>query len=271
MRVPRSWALPHMVTFKGQSRFYSRNSAGKYPLDVRELRAAFIQSETLAERLRTFRVERLSQIVAGETPVPMLDGAKAILHIVPLGAFDAGSAVDVTHADYTKMRPIYVNGWSHRFNFDGLLTFQMGQSQHAHSYVQLFRSGAIEATDCDLLRAHNGDLYIPTTAFERELIDALKGYASTQQSLGVEPPLVVMVTLSGVAGYRLAVSRRLMRPWDEGHVIDRGLLAIPPVLVETYSVNPAETLRPIFDAIWNAGGWSHCMNYGESGEWAPQS
>ena len=271
LRIPRSWALPHMITFQAYSRFYSRNSAGKYPLDVGELRADFIQSEILAERLRTFRTERLSQIVAGQTPVPMGDGAKTVLHIVPFSAFDAGSVVDATRADYTKLRPIYVSAWSHRFNFDGLLTFQMDQSGQAYSYVQLFRSGAIEATDYDLLGARDERLYIPTTVFERELIDAVKGYLSTQQGLGVEPPLVVMVTLSGVAGYRLAVSRRLTRLGDEGYVIDRDLLAMPPVVVETYSVNPAETLRPIFDSIWNAGGWSECMNYSDAGEWAPPS
>jgi len=28
MRIPRSWAAPHMVTFRNLSRFYARNSAG---------------------------------------------------------------------------------------------------------------------------------------------------------------------------------------------------------------------------------------------------
>ncbi len=32
IRVPRSFVLPHMVTFKGTSRFFSRNSAGKYQM-----------------------------------------------------------------------------------------------------------------------------------------------------------------------------------------------------------------------------------------------
>ncbi|HRW83763.1 MAG TPA: ATP-binding protein, partial [Methanothrix sp.] len=36
VRIPKSWASPHMIT-KGSSRFYSRNSAGKYPLDVFEI------------------------------------------------------------------------------------------------------------------------------------------------------------------------------------------------------------------------------------------
>ena len=38
--IPRSFALPHMVTYKNSSRFYSRNSGGKYQLDVDEIRTA---------------------------------------------------------------------------------------------------------------------------------------------------------------------------------------------------------------------------------------
>ncbi len=52
IRIPKSWASPHMVTFKGSSKFYSRNSAGKYQLDVSEIRSAFLLSETIAERIR---------------------------------------------------------------------------------------------------------------------------------------------------------------------------------------------------------------------------
>ncbi len=40
-RIPRSLSGPHVITFQQHSRFYARNSAGKYPLDVFELRDAF--------------------------------------------------------------------------------------------------------------------------------------------------------------------------------------------------------------------------------------
>ena len=36
IRIPQSFASPHMVTFKNTSRFYCRNSAGKYQLDIQE-------------------------------------------------------------------------------------------------------------------------------------------------------------------------------------------------------------------------------------------
>ena len=44
VRVPKSWTSPHRV--KKNNQFYGRNSAGKYPLDVGELRTAFTLSET---------------------------------------------------------------------------------------------------------------------------------------------------------------------------------------------------------------------------------
>jgi len=34
IRIPKSWASPHMVIFGKHDRFYSRNSAGKFRLDV---------------------------------------------------------------------------------------------------------------------------------------------------------------------------------------------------------------------------------------------
>ncbi|MEW6732064.1 MAG: hypothetical protein AB1489_12120, partial [Acidobacteriota bacterium] len=42
IRAQKSWNSPHMVTFDNLSRFFSRNSRGKYQLDVTQIRAAFI-------------------------------------------------------------------------------------------------------------------------------------------------------------------------------------------------------------------------------------
>ncbi|RIK34037.1 MAG: hypothetical protein DCC55_33835 [Chloroflexi bacterium] len=42
LRVPQSWHAPHRS--KLDDRFYSRTNAGKYPLDVAEIRSAFLYS-----------------------------------------------------------------------------------------------------------------------------------------------------------------------------------------------------------------------------------
>jgi predicted HTH transcriptional regulator len=49
VRVPRSWMPPHRVKYGGTSRFYSRNSAGKYELEVSEMRPLFALSASATE------------------------------------------------------------------------------------------------------------------------------------------------------------------------------------------------------------------------------
>ena len=87
IEIPRSIARPHVVKIKNHFRFYGRNSAGVYPLEIDDLKIAFLASETQANRIRNFRADRLSQISVGETPVPLIKGGKIVLHLIPVSAF----------------------------------------------------------------------------------------------------------------------------------------------------------------------------------------
>src|SRR5262249_3405101 len=85
IRVQRSWLLPHRVL--KNDKFYGRNSAGKYPLDVGELRNAFALREAVSERIRAFRSDRLAKITAGDTPCKLLASTSMVLHVVPIPSF----------------------------------------------------------------------------------------------------------------------------------------------------------------------------------------
>lgn len=126
LRIGKSLAAPHMVTVTGVSRFYSRNSTGKYPLDLDEIRSAFAASTAIGERLRNFRTERIANIVAGETPIPLGDEPKVILHFVPVSAL-APIGVDVTSGApnlQLEFEPMgEISAWGHRYNFDGVLVY----------------------------------------------------------------------------------------------------------------------------------------------------
>jgi len=270
MHIPGSWSQPHVVKVKGHWRFYSRNSAGKYPLDVAELRSAFALSETTAERIRNFRMERLSAIVAGETPVPLNDGAKIVLHIVPFGAFDPAVRIDVTSLSDDQLdllTPIYTPRLEYirRYNFDGFLTYAEFQDPPStHSYLQIFRNGMIEAAEAVFLN-NERDKSLLISPFERELLDATSRFLQLQKHLGVEPPLLVMLTLLGVFGYSIPVDPVRFR--QTRHPIDRDMLSISEVLVESFQYDIDSVMRPIFDAVWNAAGWSGSINFDESGKW----
>ena len=273
IRIPKSWISPHRVSFKGHDKFYSRSSNGKYPLDVAELRVAFNLSETITERIRNFRLERISKIFANETPVPFYDNAKIVLHLIPIISFNPAQSYDVgkISSPPEKTGPIYCSGWNHRYNLDGFLTYSGGGEEKSHSYFQLFRNGIIEAVEGLLLEPHHkGErLLIPSIAYEKELISSLTDYLSILKTLNVEPPIFIFLALLGVKGYSMAIDTS--RFWiDEVYTIDRDILQLPEAIIENYEVRAQDVLKPCFDSIWNACGFRKSFNYNDAGEWAPK-
>jgi len=267
MRIGKSWVLPHMITFKKRSPFYSRNNAGKYPMDVSEIRSAFALSESLPEKIRKFRDERISKIIADDTPVTLLDTPKIVLHVLPIAALEPSTQIDIRTLEnrLSDLRPLYSNGWDHRFNFDGFVTFTKHEDTGmCGTYLQVFRSGAVEAVEARLLEPSGSRKNISSVIFEREIMAGLQRALQLLRNLEFEPPVFVMLTLYGVKGYTIGGER--FRPSDN-QPIDRDLLLLPDIIVEDYSSKADKLLLPAFDAVWQAAGWACSYNYDENGNW----
>jgi hypothetical protein len=266
IRIPRSFTLPHVVRYDGTFKFYSRTSAGKYQLDVSELRSLFALSETTAERVRNFRMERLSNIVAGEAPVHTAEGPKLVLHLVSFGAFEPGARFDlsaITH-DPADTKPMACGGWDNRFNLDGYLA-HAGRDGDSPSYTQIFRQGIVEACTVAFLGSRTGERGIRITVLEQEVTKNLSRYTRTLEKMGVEPPAFVMLSILGVKGYTIGGTGQF---WAfDRHPIDRDNLIIPEVMMETFEADPYQVMRPAFDAAWNAAGWARDMHYDNQGKW----
>ena len=267
IRVYKSWISPHRVRYQGHDKFYSRNSGGKYPLDVAELRIAFNLSETITERIRNFRQDRISNIFANETPVPLPNNAKIVLHLIPIISFSPAQSYDIGKiaSHHEKMVPMYSSGWSHRYNLDGFLTYSVDRNGLTHSYVQLFRNGIIEAVETSMLEPNEHGLYIPSGVYEQELIGSLHQYLSLLETLTVEPPIFVFLTLLGVKGYRMGTDRSSRG--HEHHAIDRDTILLPEIPIDSYQVVAEDVLKPCFDSIWNACGFPRSLNYSSDGKW----
>ena len=145
VRVPNSLNRPHMVVLKNWSRFYSRNSAGKYQLDVHELRSAFVASEGIAERIRQFRIERIDAILQGNTPEPLVGKSYVCIHMIPISAFDPLFSFDIARVreQGETPPPIGRHSWGPRVNFEGLLSLAPASTGGIVAYVQLFLNGII--------------------------------------------------------------------------------------------------------------------------------
>ncbi len=124
MRIPKSWVGPHLVPNNDWYRCYSRTSNGKYPLDVAELKSAFVGFETAGEKINGFYLDRLNKIISGQTPIPFSGRSKLVLHIIPLSLVDTTRRFDVsslaTHQEL--LQPLNSRGWSTRHNFDGVMS-----------------------------------------------------------------------------------------------------------------------------------------------------
>ncbi len=270
IRVPKSWISPHRVIYDKHDKFYTRSSNGKYPLDVNELRIAFNLSDTITDRIRNFRLDRISELIANETPTPFNEGAKIVLQLIPITSFNPVQSYDIDKIFSNKelISPIACYGYSYRYNIDGFLTFCEDANKKSYSYVQSFRKGMIEAVNGSMLEPYKEELKIPSVGYEEELIKYLASYLSFLQKLNVEPPIFVFLTLLGVKGYSMAVSGRF--PFAEHHTIDRDILQLPEAIIENYDVRAQDVLRPCFDSIWNACGFQRDFNYNDANEWAPK-
>lgn len=267
VRVPRSLASPHQVSFKNFSRFFGRTSAGTYQLDVQEIRSAFTASEGFSQRVRDFLIARITAVKSGETPAPIASGPKLILHIVPLSAVGHGSAIDLAtiERDRTKVRPMCVSGWDSRMNLDGLLV--LDGDRPCFSYAQLYRTGVIEFVEAQMFRGPNGEIdgLVPHELFEMSVVKTVKHHLGVLAEVGISPPVSVHLSFTDVMGFSMSPASRMRSP--SRFTIDRDDLLFPEVLADSMCPDVPRLLRPVFDAAWQASGFNRSANYSDDGQW----
>jgi hypothetical protein len=274
IQVPKSWLSPHMVTYQGHSKFYSRNSAGKYPLDVQELRSAFLFSAATTERLRDFRAERLSKIISGVTPAKLQpSGLRIVVHVIPLSALDTrerfdASALKKVHV-VGELQPLLSSSvYNSRFNFDGYLISEQFNDPSAvvTAYLQLFRNGIFESVNT-LVEAQPEAKSIPSVELEGTLLKNLPTYFAALKKLGIQAPVFLAISIIGTSGYSMRLPSLAARSYAHpGGKINEDTLILPEVMVESFEGDIGESLKPVFDAIWNAAGWGKSIYY-EGSKW----
>jgi hypothetical protein len=266
LRIDRSWSGPHRVSFQ-EGRFWGRNSAGKYSLDVNELRTAFTLSGTVLERIRGFRTDRIIAISNNETPVPMKAGPKVVMHCVPIESFAGQSQYDLIpfYKKPARLSPIGENDFSPRLNLDGLLVHDGNRDCVGSTYTQLYRNGLIEVVISPNRWLTNQDNQnISSVGYEKPLLDYLPTCLRVFKEIDANTPIVVALTLTNVRGLKLGDSNS----FDINHFpIDREILVLPESVVQDSSVEPVKILKPMFDLVWNACGYERSRNFDQEGKW----
>jgi hypothetical protein len=173
VRVPRSWTSPHRV--KTNARFYARNNAGAYELDIPQIRQAFLLSATVADRIQSFRVNRIAAIAGASGPVPFKEGLRLILHVLPLSSFTSAEALPVSQYEelWKRLVPPVGGNTDYHFNLDGIVVATTTRDDAGFvAYSQFFRSGVIEFVR--IYESRGEDRYVPSIEFEKTMIQNLE-------------------------------------------------------------------------------------------------
>lgn len=265
VRVERSWTGPHRVIFQGSDKFYGRNSAGKYQLDVNELRSAFTFSNTVTERIRAFRTDRIIALANNETPIPFIDNPKIVLHCIPIESFGGQPQYDVLpfNQDPRRLRPMGSVSYDRRLNLEGIVAF--GGGTPAHTYTQLYRTGVIETVQGSILaHEYKGKLVIPSIAYEQYVFNYLPHCFEVLQQIGANVPVVVALSLIGTRGLEMGIDNF---GFEVSYPIQVDTLTLPETIVQDFSTPVGKILKPLFDLVWNACGQPSSKNFDAEGNW----
>ncbi|MCC5848348.1 MAG: ATP-binding protein [Verrucomicrobia bacterium] len=266
LRVPRSFTAPHMVFHKGLTRFCGRNSNGKYDLDVQELRSAFVDNEAMGERLKTFRLDRISRLISGDAPRPMYGDPLIVLHVLMLQG-----AISNYQVDHDKLVKLSRHDVFYEFNFDGIRNERIDSQDKTLGYTQVYRNGFFEVVNAKFLHpdyldprySKNGRGYIMNILWENMMIQYYEQIAKLLAVLQCSPPYAVSLSLLNVRGYAMFVGNGC--EGDRSHPIDQDHLLTREILVDSEERLADQVLKPLFDQIWNACGYPGSEGYNPDG------
>ncbi len=263
IRINESWNKPHRVIFSGSNRFCARHTAGKYDLDVTELRQIFTLSDGIEKRMQDFRTDRIIALETEKTFLSLRSKKLIVIHLLPLESFS--SRIDLNRdlllslqGESDLFRPINTDSWnSPRINLEGVFSSTGFVDGAVRSYIQLFRNGVLELVESSILDGS----FISSTLYEKGVVDGFKKGLEILKKVGINVPIAISLSLLNVND--LTIQGRGY--YEDRNLIKQKNLILPVVMLNEYDEEVERLLQPIFDLVWNACGLPKSENYDNDG------
>jgi hypothetical protein len=283
LRVLKSWLSPHRI--KLGNKFVVRRLATNLEMTIDEIRASFILSEGLQNRLRSFRFERLAAIETEDTPIELAESPKLVVHVIPVEAFNSLTYATLPIGEGRNFRTLTDVPGSLKLlrNFDGMCLYLPSSNPEESlpvSYCQIYNNGVLEMVDVSLINVYgtiprprntNSDNKIKSD-YEIGVIKILHHNIKSLERLGFAAPFLIFIGLLGVQGFRVyphgRSSRSIIPSYDMFKPIRNKNLIIREIEITATPNKPQELallLKPAFDSIWNASGVEKSINYDDTG------
>ena len=219
--------------------------------------------------MKNFRQDRIGMILGNECIGTLADGAKFLLHIIPLWSLDTGNNINIKQLQQSpfieKVTPISGGGWHHRYNSDGYcISGRAYESNNINTYTQIFRNGMIEAVDIRMINYNgqfNGQVY-DWRITETSIYKAIQRYSDLLQKLNVPKPWYIFISLLNAKGFR---TDNFYSGTSES--IDRDLIHATECIWNDDNETLSTVLKPTLDSLANAFGMSQSPSYDRQGNY----
>lgn len=250
--IPKSYARPHSFWDGNKDEFFMRHVNGIMYMDIDDLRKEFLYTNGLQDKIREFKRERISLILANECVGDLGNCAKLVIHIIPEWSFELGNTIDLKRVDRNaSIRPLSGSSWDYRYNADGYCIF--GASRLLHyipTYTQFFHNGIIEATEVRSISGYREKEVYDWSALQGQLMRVITDYGSHLEMLNVPKPWHISATLLNAKGYVTSTG------WDMSAPIDRDIVnSLEGICTEDCPLQDA--LKVVFNSLSNAFGLSY--------------
>lgn len=247
--IPKSYARPHSYWDGNKDEFFMRHVNGIMYMDIDDLRKEFLYTNGLQDKIREFRRERISLILANECVGDLGNFAKLVIHIIPEWSFELGNIVDLKQLYMnSSVHPLSGSSWNYRYNADGYCIFGANSSfRYIPTYTQFFHNGIIEATEVRCISGYKDKEVYIWSALQGQLMRVITDYGSLLEMMDVPKPWHISASLLNAKGYVTSTG------WDMSAPIDRDIVnSLEGICTEDSPIQDA--LKVVFDSLSNAFG-----------------
>lgn len=247
--IPKSYARPHSFWDGNKDEFFMRHVNGIMYMDIDDLRKEFLYTSGLQDKIKEFKRERISLILANECVGDLGNLAKLVIHIIPEWSFELGNIVDLKQLYMnSSVHPLSGSSWNYRYNADGYCIF--GASRLLHyipTYTQFFHNGIIEATEVRSISGYREKEVYDWSALQGQLMRVITDYGSLLEMMDVPKPWHISASLLNAKGYVTSTC------WDMSAPIERDIVnSLEGICTEDSPMQ--DTLKVVFDSLSNAFG-----------------
>lgn len=250
--IPKSYARPHSFWDGNKDEFFMRHVNGIMYMDIDDLRKEFLYTSGLQDKIREFKRERISLILANECVGDLGNRAKLVIHIIPEWSFELGNSIDLKQLYMnSSVHPLSGSSWNYRYNADGYCIFGVDHSTNLiQTYTQFFRNGIIEATEIRCISGYKDKEVYNWSSLQGQLTRVISDYGTHLDMLNIPKPWHISATLLNAKGYVTNTG------WDTSAPIERDIVnSLESICTEEHSLQDA--LKQVFNSLSNAFGLAY--------------